>query len=207
MDVHSIKITHIGEVLTVFSPKGRRLSVKCRKYYGLSFCASGKIEYVRDGVRTVSDRTCAVILPKGASYELYGTETGDFPLINFYTAENFTDDFISIPLRNVEPYLRDCERLKELWKNPQDHARLMSLIYDILDRLSREESKTRSLLSPALNYLYENLSDPTLSNASLALVCNVSEVYLRKLFLSELGATPKQYIIDLRIRHAKLMLS
>ena len=207
MNISSITVTRISSIINVYSEKGRRLNMKHRPYYGLSFCKSGKIEYTKDGVKTVSDNTCAIILPRGQSYSLLGTETGEFPLINFDTDQNITDDILRIPLRNPEAYIFEFERLRASCQNPYGQAKAMSIFYDILDRLSYEGGDGSFLLSPALKYVSENFSDHTLSNESLAAVANISEVYLRRLFTKHLGITPKQYILEFRIRHAKQLLS
>ena len=40
----------------------------------------------------------------------------------------------------------------------------------------------------------------------LAQLCNISEVHFRKLFKEEFDKSPKQYILDMRIRRAKQLL-
>ena len=207
MDIRNITVTNINGILNVYSEKGRRLNIVRRKYYGLSFCKSGKIEYVQNGVKTISDNTCAIILPKGQRYDLFGTETGEFPLINFDTAYPFTESFLRIPLHNPEAYIREFERLSAIWQNPYSRAKALSILYDLLDRLSHEESEANYLLSPVLKYISEHFADRELSNTELAAAANVSEVYLRRLFSKELGTTPKQYILDLRLRYAKQLLA
>ena len=49
-------------------------------------------------------------------------------------------------------------------------------------------------------------SDVSLTNAKLASVCNISEIYFRKLFTKHFGISPKQFVIDLRIQKAKHLL-
>ncbi len=207
MKLCDITVTKVESVFNVYSEKGRRLNIVRRKYYGLSFCKSGKIEYVKDGVKTVSDNTCAIILPKDQSYDLFGTETGEFPLINFDTELPFNENFLRIPLRNPEAYIHEFERLYAIWQNPYRRAKAMSIFYDILDRLSHEENGTNYLLSPVLKYISEHISESTLSNTELAAAVNISEVYLRRLFSKELGTTPKQYILELRLQYAKQLLA
>ena len=51
------------------------------------------------------------------------------------------------------------------------------------------------------------MSLPDITNKNLAEICNISEIYFRKLFLKAYGVTPKQYIIDTRIKRAKQFLS
>lgn len=207
MKLSDITVTDIESVFTVHSTRGRRLDMKDRKNYGLSFCTGGRIDYIKDGKRTVSDSSCAVILPKGTDYLLLGTETGDFPLINFEVLEPFTSDLICIRLRNPESYMRDLERMNELCASGQNRAKLMSLMYGILERLSAETDRTHPAISRSISYFSSNIGDPSLSIADAAAHAEISEVYLRKLFVSELGYTPKQYVMELRLRRARHMLA
>ena len=46
-----------------------------------------------------------------------------------------------------------------------------------------------------------------MTNEILAKECNISEIYLRKLFDKHLNTTPKQYILEIRLQKAKQMLS
>ena len=38
-------------------------------------------------------------------------------------------------------------------------------------------------------------------------MCNISEVYFRKLFRSSMGISPKQYVLSLRLQRAKQLLA
>ena len=206
MNLCDVTVTQVECIFNVSSEKGRRLNMNNRRYYGLSFCKSGKIEYVKDGVKTISDTSCAVIIPKGASYTLFGSETGEFPLVNFDTDIQLTSDFLRIPIRNPESYMRDFERMREFWQNPYGKAKAMSIFYGILDRLCHEEASATPILASVIKYLSESFTDPTISNESLAARANISEVYMRRLFFKEMGTTPKQYVLELRLRLAKQLL-
>jgi AraC-like DNA-binding protein len=82
----------------------------------------------------------------------------------------------------------------------------MSLFYDILYRLSNEFSENDNVLFPATDYLENNFSDPLISNTLLADKCNISEIYFRRLFKKRFGISPKQYVLELRLRKAKQLL-
>jgi AraC-like DNA-binding protein len=82
----------------------------------------------------------------------------------------------------------------------------MSLFYDILEEIGKRSKPGNNTISKTLDYILENYSDPTLSNKDLAEKSNISEVYFRKLFKDCFGTTPKQYILDLRIKMACKML-
>lgn len=205
-ELNKITVKKIMDISTVHSLRGRCFEMERRPVMGLTFCKDGKITYSQHGREIVSDRSHAVILPQGASYTLYGNETGNFPLINF-TCEGFSPDTVeAVRLASVESYLRDFERMHSLSLFEGNRAAVMSIFYDIVSRLSREESSEFDILSPAICFIEQNYADPTLSNSLLAELCGISEVYFRRIFLRARGETPKQYIIGIRIRRAKQLL-
>ncbi|MBR2353771.1 MAG: helix-turn-helix transcriptional regulator [Clostridia bacterium] len=198
----------VTDVLVIPSVQGRHRIIKERRSYGLSFSYGGKITYSLNGKRTVSDLSSAIFLPRGRTYRLFREESGDFPLINFSANENFTTEFLRISLRDPQPYLRDFEELRAAWLSGNNPAKVMSLFYGILSRLSEEEADqgSRNILAPSMEYLGKHLYDPSLCNEILAEQANISEVYFRKLFRDHYGQSPKQYILQARIRHAKHLL-
>ena len=204
--LNDIIVTDICEAITVFSEKGRVFSMKNRESYGISFCLDGQITYIHNGAKFISDKKHAVILPKAQSYTLYGNKRGYFPLINFQCEDDLCDTFILIPIEDTKSFMNDYERIKALSLFEGNNAKIMSIFYGMLDRLS-SLGRAEGLLKPALRYIEQNFSDPSLTNQLLAKECKISEVYLRKLFDKELKISPKQFIIDIRIQKAKQLLS
>jgi len=207
MDIFSgAVITKIEDVNTVQSARGREFHMKDRKSYGLSFCRSGKITYTMNGVKTVSDPNCAVLLPKNGCYTLRGDEAGTFPLINFQCEHLPVDQILSFPLHNAASFLKDYARLESLVLFPGNRLKAMGLLYEILSRLSQDDPSRDRILLPAMQYLEANFTDPALCNETLANCAGISEVYFRRIFAAHYGTTPKQYICDIRIQRAKQLL-
>lgn len=207
---NGITVTDIESVMTIPSARGRRLNIHNRKNYGLSFClGDGRIVYTRDDKKYESNHSVAILLPMGQSYSLHCPETGDFPLINFTAcAESAGEEFVVTRLQNPEPYLRDCERLREAHLVRRDRAKTMSILYEIFGRLAHEDEQNGFRpIRPAEKYLTEHFSDPALTASVLAARVGLSEVYFRRLFKEAYGIPPKQYILELRIRHACLLLA
>ena len=204
--LNKITVTDIRELFTVSSPRGRKEEIRNRKSYGLSFCAEGKTTYEIDGKQAVSDENHAVILPKGQSYSLYGNKSGIFPVINFDCKEFLCDEVISLPIQSADTYIKDFEKMKALSLFEENRAKIMSVFYSILHRISLESS-VRNVIIPAIKYIEKNYQNPKLSNAELAEQCNISEVYFRKIFTETYKTTPKQFIVDIRINKAKQLLS
>ena len=206
-DWNSVTVLSIDNMYTVPSERGKDCPIQ-RTGYGLSFSYGGRISYYFQGRRHISDREHAILLPR-QSYFLRREETGAFPMINFTCTESFApQDFVRVTLRNPDSYLRDYERMRELWLSGKRSAAVMSCFYEILGRLAEEEKTgAQPILVPAMDYLGKHISDPSLSNRDLAEQANVSEVYFRRLFKETYGISPRQYILEARIRNAKALLS
>ena len=205
MELQNAIVTDIAEVFTVYSEKGRKLDVKNRRWYGISFCIDGQITYTQNGIEYVEDKAHAVILPQGQSYSLHGDATGNFPLVNFLTLEPLTDTIKVIDIPNKEPLLRSYEELKRAFFSSHGRAKAMSLLYEIFYELSNQ--KSIPIIEPAIKFIHDNYHLSELTNETLAKECNISEVYLRKLFMTHLSTSPKQYILALRVGKAKQMLT
>lgn len=206
-NLDEITITDITDVMTVHSLKGKSVKINNRTSYGISFCAEGQITYTHCGKKLVSDPYHAVILPQSQTYELYGDKEGIFPVINFLCADELCDTIVSIPIKNVQPYIIEFEQIKSLFLFEKNRPKIMSIFYNMFYRLSAEANPSSEILFPAIKYLEENYFSPSLSTAVLAQKCNISEVYFRKVFTKHYGITPKQYIIDIRIEKAKQLLT
>ena len=201
-------LTEIKSVLVIPTKRGRYLEITRRPSYAISFCSGkGKIIYELNGVKTVSDRHTAVILPKGASYVLRNEEGGDFPIINFDTLEPITEEIVAISLSSPESYLDDFGEIERLFNMGGGTAELFAAFYSLLAKLIKENEGRHSALSPAIEYIHKNISVPELSNEELARICSISEVYFRRVFKSAYGCSPKKYILSLRIARAKELLS
>ena len=204
-DLNDIVLTSVGELMTTLYPKGKLSYVNNRATYALSFCLKGQITYNHEGRRYVSDKSCAIILPKGQSYTLFGDAEGIFPVINFDCTAPFTDTHITIPIDSVEPYVKDYEKLRSLSVFEGNRMKMLSILYNMLHKLLSPAS--HGVLMPVMKYIENNYSNPALTIGELAQVCGVSEVYFRRLFFRQYKTSPKQFIIDVRINRAKQLLS
>lgn len=204
--LEQLTLTELEDILTIESPKGRALEIKNRESWGLSFCAAGKITYRHNGKKFVSDKSCAVLLPKGESYSLSGEESGLFPLINFECTGYENREFLTIPLADPESYLEDFERIKDFSLFANRELAVKSIFYDILSRLSAENLTRNDLIDPGVQYIHLHYGDAGLTNDLLAETCKISEIYFRKLFVRKFGISPKQYILDIRLKKAKQLL-
>jgi len=203
----SITVTGIESIVTVSSKQDEIFIMKKRPSYGLSFCLEGQITYLQDGVRYVSDPSCAILLPEGQRYSLHRDKRGRFPLVNFHTAEPITDRITLIPVRDAAWYISELAAMQSLMILPKNRAKVMSLFYNLLHRLAAGEGDGSGIGDRVAGYIEDNYTDPDLTNTAIAAHHGISEVYLRKLFLEKYGKTPHKYIIDLRMARARQLLA
>ena len=201
----NIVISEIPEIISVYSQRGRHEKITNRKCYGISFCENGQITYTHGNEKIVSDKSCVIFHPKGESYTLDGNKDGLFSVINFNCTNFLTDKFIKIPIENNSLFLNDFKFMKSLNVFGGNKMKIMSILYNMLHRLF-EVSET-TMLSPAIRYIETNYHKSGISNSELASLCGISEVYFRRIFQKQFNTTPKQFLIDLRLNHAKELLS
>lgn len=202
----NLVITNIETPIVVHSKKGRKFQKKDRSNFGLSLCTSGQITYTMNGKSYISNQNNAVLLPQGGTYSLFGDKEGFFPVLNFECENINCNEIVIFPLENPQACIKDFEAFKDLFLRNESRLKIYSAFYELLDKVSSANSQKQNPLDSVIKYIAENLQSPDLSNTCLAKQIGISEVYLRKLFLAHYNITPKQYILDIRIRKAKQML-
>ena len=204
MKLDNIVITSIDDVVTVHLDGGAEGRMKDRKSWGLAFSQGGEVIYTHGDRSYTSLSGQAVLLPLGESYTFVCARAGAFPVINFSCTEKISDSIVEIPVFDAESIIRDYKEILALYSPGTVSARVMSLFYGILHKLTQADTSPRLL--PALRYIESNLADPEITNKLLADRCRISEIYFRKLFAESFGVSPKQFILELRIQRAKQLL-
>lgn len=81
----------------------------------------------------------------------------------------------------------------------------MSVLYDIFAEIYKKRYTPKDkylLIEPAVKYIAAHYRTETISVATLAELCGISESYLKKLFISNYGLPPKKYIMNLKMDYA-----
>lgn len=156
-----------------------------------------------------------IYIPQGSSYV-------------FSTPEGEPSGSLSISFRavmeNPKPKVYPMEVIPEageifnhlvpMWHSGGTAERLkcQSVFYGILSKLAAIESadyatrKKSGIIAPAVEFLREHIFDSSLRADQLHGLCGISGTYFRKIFLSEFGISPQQYIIHKRLTQAKSLL-
>ena len=161
--------------------------------------------YTQNGESYIEDKGHAVLLPLGGCYHLHCEEGGLFPVINFQCRGLKCDTILSIPVDNAEELVKEYEKMRAMKLFDETGFKTFGAFYGILDKIAY--AAEYQPLAPAISYIENNYGDPELNNGQLAAMCQISEVYFRKLFSKRYKVTPRQFIIDVRIGKAKELLS
>ena len=201
-----IIVTDIQPPMIVQSKKGKQFRMTNRQSFGLSLCISGQITYEMNDKTYISTPATAVLLPQGSTYSLFGDKDGLFPVVNFTCSNFHCDEILVFPLKQAQSCMKSFETLKKLFQRNDLSLEIYSVFYDLLDKVFSTNTQKPQLLDFAVDYIEKNLQNAKLSNTILAEKMGISEVYLRKLFASHCGVSPKQYILEARIQKAKQLL-
>ena len=95
-----------------------------------------------------------------------------------------------------------------LLKPPGWRYFVTAILYRVLAeiRITQSGGMHSNTVAVALEETVRRLGDPDLSVKALAEAAHVSESYLRRLFIRELGVSPKGYILRLRLSYARSLL-
>ena len=206
MSIKNIIVTDFCVSATNTLNKGGPYTTENRTECALLFCSSGQMTYVSGDKKFVLDPHHALFLPSGCSYKLFVDKNCVVNALNFRCIQNEMREILSFTISDPIPFIDESEKIVQLFTVGDHRLQLISKLYEIIDRLINENSARKNVLYPAIQFLESNIFSPELTNGILAKKANMSEVHFRKLFFEKYNTTPKQYILDIRMKKAKQML-
>lgn len=176
----------------------------------------GKLEFIFSDISIICDSNHPIFIPKGAVYRLKGHEDAENLLFNFQAVTQ-PASALSLPAINHELAREYFERLENLTsKMHSSQHTALAVFYQFLSDMAPDISashkssvsgKAEEFVEKAEKLLIRNLSDPDFTCHELAAALNISEVYLRKLFVRCRNMPPSKYLTKLRMEKAKMYLS
>ncbi len=179
--------------------------------------SSNEIIYHFNGKATVyfNKKTLVVeentlrFLPKGehTDYTVEREECGECIDIFFDTDCPLSDDAFVIKLAENAIVGNLFKKIFSIWvaKNDGYYFECISLLYKIFAELQKQNyipENQYNMINPAIKYIEENFLGSKISVPYLADKCQISEAYLKKLFIKKFGVPPIKYMIQLKINHA-----
>lgn len=184
------------------------------KCYEIIYYISGFGYFLMNGVRyEYKDKTCVIIPPNATHNDVRGDDCNVVCI-----GVSCSDDLLSLPVvtEDINETIFNYINLirNEFIKKENDYLSVINnLIACILVEIKRLGKTTESLhnkrndlISQAINYIDEYfLTDITAEQ--LSEISNYSYDRFRHIFRTVTGMSPKQYITNKRIEHAKFLLS
>jgi AraC-like DNA-binding protein len=207
--IEGIKI--VSSSLAKAKPYGK---IQSRATHGFIFKIKGCSEYFIGGESVRVNEGEMIFLPEGLSYE-YRTDNSEGSL---YTSINFLADIECPEVRvySMENFYKlgyIYQSFSESWRfgSPEDKYACMSVLYELLAYISKseqaeDEKRKYSIIEPAVEYMKKHIHDTRLRVDRLHTLCGISDTYFRRIFKARFGITPKEYIIEERITHARSII-
>ncbi len=131
-------------------------------------------------------------------------------VVHFKSFGYHASDIESFFPKDPEKYLTLFMRILDCWEKKEfaykhESASILSLIFAELYRDNAKPHEGRKIAA-SIEYINENCFKKDFSLSLAAEKSFVSEPYFRKLFKNELGVSPKQYVINRRIKHAASLI-
>lgn len=182
----------------------------------LIFKLSGESVYRFPDFSLRLSRGEVLYIPKGTRYSYGKTSSEDsrYVLINFL-AESAPGKPEKYRLDGVMDFEDFCQKLcrQSLLDTPQEQYRTLALFYRALDgiceaeKTAADDDTALQRIAPAVDYLQDHIYDAALRIGELHIFCGLSDTYFRKLFIAHFGISPKQYVLQLRLRRARDILA
>lgn len=175
---------------------------------------------LKNGEKIYANCGSVIYTPLHSEYFVKLSNAGNEPCktvhVNFLLYDPDSSPFVLND--KVEVYSADNTNYRAIFNkidnygkaNIQCHGKIKSIMYDLLFKLSEYYYKSHiysySIIEQGIEYLEKN-EEQTLTVSQIADMCNVSEVYFRKLFKKYSGMSPAEYRTAAKIFKAKTYLT
>ena len=191
-----------------------------RKNEGLLFFLEGGIRYDFGDFTFDALPGQVLKLPSGIPYNgrKLDSEPNHFYCIDFLTAGE--NEFFGLPLpmsftpSDPQGIIERFRELEKCWSSRTICSLLDSkqLLYELIVTLIKDYAfnicrlDDRSSIMRCCDYMQKNVREASLSVEDVAQAFHISGTHLRRLFRTELGVTPSDYLASLRLDLAKKLL-
>ncbi|GHU70335.1 hypothetical protein AGMMS49992_02490 [Clostridia bacterium] len=212
----SIIVTSIENVARISGERttqGKNVSASMN--HSLILLLTGVRTIQAGSVKLLGKPGSVMFLPKGIAHRCDKNQDSDGIIAKFTTLEPITTDpFIFTPGKTTRWHTLFTS-LETAWSHekPGSNARCLSLLYQAI-AMAQEASvrfdlpQTRQAsLEKAIQHLKQNMTLPNFSVESMAPISGMCPTYFRQQFRRLYGVSPKQYLLNTRIRMAKDLLA
>lgn len=193
----------------------RTIRISSSRHHVLIIRLNQKSIYTLAGERLESHRGNATLIPEGSDYTAESIDKS-----NEYLAVRFHGDGMEhFEILHVDDLTEASAVHGELcraliFEDEKSRLRALSLFYRLLSLLSEARGRESyvspqklALIRPALNHVEQNIFSPDLKIGELHKLCNISDVYFRKIFILYTGTSPHSYVEEKRLCRAREIIN
>lgn len=208
----------VARILNVVKAENNRsrslINVNGRKSDAFVYIISGSCTYTVDSVTFTVNAGDVLYLANDSVYTMYiHTQNYSFIFCDFEFAETEKRKCDYFQSENIE-WESYFGRIYRAWRSGEANAycEAMALLYRIYGSVIFEANKryvsssAKDKILGAKAYIDSHLADTGLSVAKLSEMAEMSEVYFRRLFRSQIGVSPSEYICTARLNNAKKLM-
>lgn len=132
-------------------------------------------------------------------------------VVHFKTFNYHTNEIESFFPTDYQKYSVLFKKILDCWKKKDtaykhEASAILNNIFSELYKDNKPVGNYSSKIYPSIQYMEENRLKKDFSLRVAAEKSSISDTYFRKLFKSEVGVSPKKYIIDYRIKYAASLI-
>lgn len=204
------------EIVTVLSKKSKLKGfVSKRKTDAFNIRVSGSMDYhFNDKTLTVNAGEM-IFLPRGSNYTWEVTSEEESNCVIIHLNGHFNIDTLTV--YSIEKFIHNdvlINSFSDLWNfgDLGEKYECYAYIYELLSFIHHQNSikypdeKKFTLIEPAIQHLRQHVYDTSLKIDKLHNLCGLSHTYFRKIFIKEMGMNPKEYVVEKRLSHAKIII-
>lgn len=210
MNGREIILSKPENVLRTHNNSGAVIYMHKRSSSVIIVALCGKMDFVFADKTVQCNKGNAVFIPAGTTYRVVCREYSESLLFNFQT---------NIALKSPELLGEtDCKSAEDLFQKTEllfahpnrSRYMLLSAYYELFSMFfdtahTAETAEKYVILAESI--MIKQLDCDSITCADIAGLCNISEVYLRKLFIKYRNITPSRYLLKLKMKKAKTYLT
>ncbi|MBR6603265.1 MAG: helix-turn-helix transcriptional regulator [Clostridia bacterium] len=206
-------ITEYFLPLPAFDKKGHKIEFESRYCSSFIVTFSGKIKFTTTKNVYFCDKDHPIFLPEGLKYTNECIEDAESIVFNFKSTKFLSEPIILSPIPENIVRLK-YEKMKQtaFLESPMCDITVLSEFYSLAEKLfmgkvkNQNSGTSHKTVEIALEFMMKNYNKSNISSKDIAAACFISEIYLRKLFMKELGTTPFKKLTEMRMSKASLLI-
>ncbi len=184
------------------------------KYYELIYSISEQSVTHFNGQILHAYPDSILLLPKtdNADYYVERIKRGNCIDVFFDTSEIITNSPKTIKADSIE-IKKLFNNLYSVWtsKTESYYIKCMAILYNLIFLIISQKTylpkEKAELISPAIKYIEENYLLKEFDYKKLSSLCGLSYSYFKRLFIAKNKLSPVKFVTNLKIEHAKELLS